>query len=69
MTWSKLGCIMSLADFEERKESLIELIEWYRDDYHGRDFIHSEMIENIRKIETLKELELQEKIVDGWLDY
>ena len=30
---------------EEDKQGLIELIEWYRDEYHKSDFCHTEMIE------------------------
>jgi hypothetical protein len=33
---------------EEDKQSLIELIEWYRDEYHKSDFCHTEMIEKIK---------------------
>ena len=33
---------------EEDKQGLIELIEWYRDEYHKSDFCHTEMIEKIR---------------------
>ncbi len=58
-----------MADsFEEDKQGLIELIEWYRDEYHKNDFCHTEMIEKIRQIQNQKDLEIYEKVVDGWLD-
>ena len=62
---------MSLADFEERRDVLIELIEWYRDEYHSHDPIHSEMIESIKELKhnDFKRLEMYERSVDDWLDY
>lgn len=52
---------------EEDKQSLIKLIEWYRDEYHKSDFCHTELIERIRKIQNEKELSIYEQIPDGWL--
>jgi hypothetical protein len=53
---------------EEDKQSLIELIEWYRDEYHKSDFYHTEMIEKIKQIQDEKELSIYEQVVDEWLD-
>lgn len=54
---------------EKDKQSLIKLIEWYRDEYHCVDAGHSELIEKIKATNSEKMLEFYEKIVDGWLDY
>jgi hypothetical protein len=56
-----------MTQLEEDKKSLIELIEWYRDKYHKKDFGHREMIERIRSISDPKEFEPFEQIIDGWL--
>lgn len=53
---------------EEDKQSLVELIEYYRDEYHKSDFCHTEMIEKIKQIQDEKELSIYEQVVDGWLD-
>ena len=53
----------------EDKESLIDLIIWYRDKYHRVDCNHSELIEKIRATDDDNLLHIYEKIVDGWLDY
>ena len=60
----------SVAALDERREALIELIEWYRDEYHkGDKSHHNEMIEKIRQTDDLKVIEIYEQTVDGWLDY
>lgn len=53
---------------QDEKQGLIDLIVWYRDDYHKKDFCHSQMIREIKHVETIKELDRYWKIVDGWLD-
>lgn len=53
---------------EEDKKSLINLILWYKNEYHKKDFGHSEMIEEIRKINKKEDLEPYEKVIDSWLD-
>lgn len=52
---------------EDDKQSLIDLIKWYRDEYHHKDFGHTEMINKIPSA-TKEELEVYYKSVDGWLD-
>lgn len=47
---------------EEDKQGLIELIEWYRDEYHKSDFCHTEMIEKIKQIQNEKELSIYEQV-------
>lgn len=59
---------MTEAQFAEAKQALIELIVWYRDEWHRRDFCHSEMIEKIEQLNTEKELAIYEQLIDGWLD-
>ena len=54
--------------FEEDKQGLIDLIEWYRDEYHKSDWCHTEMINEIKQIKNANELSHYEQIVDGWLD-
>jgi hypothetical protein len=55
-------------DLEQDKISLIELIEYYRDEYHKSDFCHSEMIEKIKLIKDRSELSAYEQVVDSWID-
>lgn len=55
-------------NIEEDKKYLINLIKWYRDEYHKEDFGHSEFIENISKLTKSSELEPYYQIVDDWLD-
>lgn len=57
-----------VSSLEEDKHGLIELIEWYRDEYHKSDFCHTEMIEKIKQIQDEKELSIYEQVIDGWLD-
>jgi hypothetical protein len=57
-----------MQNLEEDKKSLIELIEWYKNEYHKKDFGHNEMIEEIKKVSNYKELETFEQTVDLWLD-
>lgn len=56
---------MSANEFEEAKQALIDLIEWYRDLYHRSDFGHTEMIEEIKTMTNPDNLQAYEKIVDG----
>lgn len=56
-----------LNKIDDIKDYLPDLILWYRNDYHKRDFGHMEMIDRINKTNDLEELELYEKIVDDWL--
>ena len=53
---------------EDAKEALIGIIEWYRDEYHHADWIHTESIEKIKLATTLEELEPYENMVDSWLE-
>ena len=52
---------------KEDKQAMIELIEWYRDEYHRKDWCHSEMIETIRTSDDEEELEMIAKTLDLWL--
>ncbi len=36
---------------EENKKALIDIITWYRDEYHKTDFGHTDMITTIQKID------------------
>ena len=58
-----------VESFEDGKQALIDLIIWYRDEWHKGDFNHTEMIDKLRETNDPKVVELYEKIVDGWLDY
>lgn len=51
------------------KKALIDLIKWYRDEYHKKDFGHTEMIEILEKTEDEEVIESYERLVDDWLDY
>lgn len=53
---------------EEEKQGLIDLIKWYRDEYHFDDWGHSKMIEEIADVKTLRDLDHYWSIVDSWLD-
>lgn len=46
------------------QESLIDLIVWYRDEYHRKDFGHNDLIEQVKK----NNLEGVERTLDSWLD-
>lgn len=50
---------------DEDRQALIDLIRWYRDDYHQADFGHTEYMQAIR---DGAELEPYYRLVDGWLD-
>ena len=50
---------------DEDREALIDLIKWYRDEYHHCDFGHADMMEQAR---TAADLEPLWKTVDMWLD-
>jgi len=53
---------------EEDKKGLIDLILWYRDEWHKKDFGHTEMIEKIQLVTKIEDLDFFEQTVDGWLD-
>lgn len=53
---------------QESKDALIDLIIWYRDEYHKKDSVHTKMIAKITNLSTSEELEHYWKIVDGWLE-
>lgn len=53
---------------EEEKRGLIDLIMWYRTDYHKSDFGHRELIEQVDAAQTTEDLESVYQVVDGWLD-
>jgi uncharacterized coiled-coil DUF342 family protein len=56
--------------YENSKKYLIELIEWYRDEYHkGNDDYHNELIERLRNATTKEEIDSVERMLDDWLDY
>lgn len=50
-------------------EGLVDLITWYRDEYHHSDFGHAAFIkELLNKNLSKKRFEQIEAIVDGWID-
>ncbi len=60
-----------MRNLEQDRKSLIEIIEWYRDEYHKglwNNNFHNDLIEQVKNAQTEKELEYLEKVVDGWLD-
>ena len=59
---------MNAWTLEEEQEALINIIAWYRDEYHVADFGHTEMIEEIKAITDIAKLEPYWKRTDGWLD-
>ena len=62
-----------METIEKVKQSLIETIEWYRDDYNCGNTniaeVYNDIIENIKLINDFNKLEIYEKIVDDWIDY
>lgn len=58
-----------MDNLEEDKRSLIDLIIWYRDEYHRKDFGHTKMIEAIKLVKYNFELYKFEQTVDTWLDW
>lgn len=49
--------------------ALIDLIQYYRDEYHKADWCHSDMIKKIEDGVDQKTLDLYWRITDDWLDY
>jgi len=54
----------------ESKECLIELVKWYRDEYHigHNPEYYDDMIEKIENANEA-ELEVYWRITDSWIDY
>lgn len=61
--------MLFVSDLEDDKQALIDLIIWYRDKYHKKDFGHTEMIEAIKKCRYNFELHKYEQQLDSWLDW
>lgn len=67
---------MITAQQEEQIISLIELITWYRDNYHNSDFGHTDSInelngylkQDVLSPGDLNKIEMMEIMTDGWLD-
>jgi len=62
---------MKTETFLEEKAALIHLVEWYRDDYHPKSMypLDQDLIEDIKKCNNERELDLYWQITDSWLDY
>lgn len=58
------------TELESRKQDLIHIIEWYRDEYFNQlgKKQASELIELIKVCQEEKVIENYEQRVDGWLD-
>ncbi len=54
--------------FESYRRSLIELIIWYRDDYHRQDCGHSQLIERLKEAASMDDIDPIDQILDGWLN-
>jgi hypothetical protein len=52
----------------EDKESLISIIEWYKDEYHHNDMGHNSLIAKIVATDDDELLHSYEQIVDSWLE-
>ena len=52
---------------QEDREAMIDLIEYYRDEHHRKDFGHNDMIANIPTADE-ETLETYNSILDIWLD-
>jgi hypothetical protein len=59
---------MSGWTLAEEQECLINIITWYRDEYHRMDWGHTQMIEEIRAITDVAQLEPYWQRTDDWLD-
>lgn len=59
-----------LIKLENEKKDLIELIEWYRDEYFksNLDDACNQYIREIKVIENISELEKYNLILDDWFD-
>ncbi len=55
--------------FEEQKEIMIDLIEWYRDQFHKKDFGHTKMIEQVRAATNYEELQPIERMLELWKNW
>lgn len=58
---------LNIDCFEEEKTILIDLISWYKNEYHKKDFGHEELIEKVNIAKTKEDLDNVWQIVDGWL--
>lgn len=57
-----------MVDDEDRL-ALIDLIRWYRDKYHRKDFGHTEYMKNLQSPDlTHKQFIIIEAIVDDWIN-
>ncbi|MEI8270489.1 MAG: hypothetical protein WCG45_03905 [bacterium] len=59
---------MTNETLEEEKQALIDLVIWYRDEYHKSEFGHNEMIEGIKEAKTSKDLDVFYQWTDSWID-
>ncbi len=54
---------------EKDKQYLIDLIIWYRDEYHhDQNLSHNDLIKMVESATNFDQLSLIEQIVDSWLD-
>ena len=61
-------CIIMERELTVDEIALIDLIEYYRDEYHRADWCHTDMINKIKNGTDPKTIEMYWKITDGWLD-
>lgn len=54
---------------KEDKQAIIEIIEWYRDEHHKKDYGHTEMIKTINTTTEEYDIELIERTLDEWADH
>jgi len=54
---------------KEDIHSLIDLITWYRYEYHHSDFGHADYIDTLLNFPSDRDFEEIEHAVDDWLDY
>ena len=54
-------------DLQVEKDSLLNLVRWYAEEYHKRD--HADVVDMINNATTQESLDLIWQITDSWLDY
>jgi len=58
------------AELTDEQKALIELIEWYRDEYHRCKLgTHNDLIRRTREAESEDDIEQIWHVVDSWLDH
>lgn len=56
-------------NFDQRKEDLIDVIQWYMSASPNSKTYYAGVLERVNKIESEKELHEYEQVVESWLSW